>query len=157
VPINLSSQPERVWDSSKPRLLWVLLNPSTADENHTDATNTRGEVRARELGFGANVFCNLFAWRSTSPDVLEQVPDPVGPHNHLVLEAEAMKAKTIICGWGVGGTLNAQGVTITNALKGAGHALQCLGTTKDGHPRHPLYVAYSVMPSHYMPPLEETL
>ncbi len=67
----------RVWDDTLPRLLWILLNPSTADENHSDPTNTRGERRAREMGFGANIFVNIFALRSPYPKALYEHSDPV--------------------------------------------------------------------------------
>jgi len=65
----------RTWDASLPKMLTILLNPSTADQNHADPTNARGEVRAREYGYGTNIFVNLFAFRSPSPKVMKGYPN----------------------------------------------------------------------------------
>ena len=55
---------ERYWDKSKPFALFILLNPSTADEYKDDPTNRRGIRYANDWGYGGVGFCNLFAYRT---------------------------------------------------------------------------------------------
>jgi hypothetical protein len=52
----------------------------------------------------------------------------------------------VVCGWGVHGALMARGPAVAARLRGMGIALHHLGLTKDGAPRHPLYVARSTAP-----------
>lgn len=68
-----------------PRLLWVMLNPSTASELVNDPTVERCERRARALGFGGFRVVNLFALRATDPRALRLADDPVGPGNDPAL------------------------------------------------------------------------
>src|SRR5437867_1481016 len=71
----------RIWDESKPYCLFLMLNPSTADDIDNDATVERCQRRAAAMGYGGLHVANLFAWRSTDPSVLTSVPDPIGPDN----------------------------------------------------------------------------
>lgn len=62
-------------------LLYILLNPSTATEEHNDPTVERCERRARALGYGGFAVTNLFAFRATRPEDLKRAGAPVGPGN----------------------------------------------------------------------------
>lgn len=135
----------RVWGPG-PRLAFVMLNPSTATEMHNDPTVERCERRARALGYGGFRVVNLFAYRATYPAQLRQVADPIGPENDTTLNAAAVWADTIICGWGILGGLHERGAKVRAHLCGLGNGLHHLGLTKDGQPRHPLYVAYATLP-----------
>lgn len=94
----------REWDDQKPRLLFVLLNPSTADAEKDDPTNRRGIGFASRWGFGSVVFVNLFAIRSPDSKTIKQVSDPIGPENDHYIERESSRANKIICAWGVQGS-----------------------------------------------------
>lgn len=118
-------------------LVWVMLNPSTADAFVNDPTIRRVMRFTKADGFGTAVVVNLFALRSPSPKALRGHADPVGPENDFVLWKHAQAGGPIICAWGAGGGQRAAEV-LAGPLKGAD--LWCLGTTKDGSPRHPLYV-----------------
>lgn len=130
----------RCWDGSRPRLLFVMLNPSTATEAHNDPTVARCERRARAMGCGSVRVANLFAFRATDPGILRTVADPVGPGNDAALLDSAARADIVICAWGTGGVLHGRGAAVERLLRGAGAALHHLGLTRDGHPRHPLYL-----------------
>lgn len=95
----------RTWDSATLPALFILLNPSTADETKNDPTVERCERRARTMGFGGLVVANLFALRSTDPKALYSHPDPVGEINDLAILSAAVNAGIIICGWGRHGGL----------------------------------------------------
>ena len=136
----------RVWDESLPLIVWILLNPSTADEDNSDATNTRCEHRSKALGAGGQVFVNLFALRSVTPDALYTHADPVGPDNDDVILENAHRADRVIAGWGTHGKLNERGEKVSSLIYSAGLRLEHLAMTKDGLPRHPLYLPYSTAP-----------
>ncbi|MGR3467352.1 MAG: DUF1643 domain-containing protein [Shimia sp.] len=133
---------ERSWGSG-PRLAYVMLNPSTASELRNDPTIERCERRARRGGFGAFRVVNLFAWRATHPRELRGVGDPTGPGNAQAIANALDWAHVTVAGWGVHGALNGAGPTFARSCRAAGHVLHCLGTTKGGHPRHPLFVPYA--------------
>ena len=128
----------RTWGAG-PRLLCVLLNPSTADAEADDATLTRCCRRAGALGFGALRMVNLFAWRATRPAELSLAADPVGPENDRALRSGAAWADAILCGWGVHGRLFERDRAVLRLL--GRRPLWHLGLTVAGQPRHPLYVA----------------
>src|SRR5215510_5582686 len=77
----------RTWDHSKPRVLFVMLNPSTADAEIDDAT-IRSCIRlAKGAGYGSFEVVNLYALRATDPAELQRADDPVGPKNNDIIEA----------------------------------------------------------------------
>ncbi|MEQ6203215.1 DUF1643 domain-containing protein [Sulfitobacter sp. HNIBRBA2951] len=136
----------RVWNEAAPRLAFIMLNPSTATEMHNDPTIERCEQRARRLGFGGFCAANIFAIRATDPRVMRTAADPAGPDNEKALKDAAAWADTVIAAWGVHGAHRDQGPITAARLRQAGHALHHLGLTKEGHPRHPLYLPYSAQP-----------
>jgi hypothetical protein len=142
----------RVWTPAAPRLMFVMLNPSTASELHNDPTVERCERRARALGFGGFRVTNIFAWRATRPRDLKQARDPVGPANDAHLVEGAAWADRIVAAWGVHGAHRGRGAAVARKLRAAGHGLHHLGLTRDGHPRHPLYVAYRTGPMPWTEP-----
>ena len=69
----------RIWNADGKRVMFVMLNPSTATEVQNDPTVERCERRARALGFGALRVTNIFAWRDTDPRKMRAADDPIGP------------------------------------------------------------------------------
>ncbi|MBR2656188.1 MAG: DUF1643 domain-containing protein [Loktanella sp.] len=136
----------RIWDRSGQRLTFVMLNPSKATELHNDPTVERCERRARALGFGAFRVTNIFAWRDTDPRAMRRAADPVGPDNDATLIAAADWADQVIAAWGTHGAHLGRGPLVAELLRRTGTPLLTLGLTKDGHPRHPLYVSYAQKP-----------
>ncbi|SFB01567.1 hypothetical protein SAMN05421688_2394 [Poseidonocella pacifica] len=137
----------RIWDERERRALFVMLNPSTATEIQNDPTVERCERRARALGFGSFTVTNIFAWRDTDPQAMRRAEDPVGPRNDDAIRAAAMEADQIIAAWGTHGVHLGRGPAVANLLRETGRPLHHLGLTKDGHPRHPLYIGYHVQPT----------
>lgn len=132
----------RVWDSSRPLAVWVMLNPSTANAMEDDRTIGRcRSYAADEWACGGIVVVNLFALRSTDPAKLRTHADPVGPHNAVFVRHAVREAGLVVAAWGAGGVLGNRGPDMGTALGEAGIALQCLGVTSTGQPRHPLYLA----------------
>ena len=134
---------ERYWNTDLPRLLFVLLNPSTADAVHDDPTNRKGMGFARRWGFGSCVFVNLFAFRSPHPKVMKAAAKPVGPANDVHIVHQATAADRIVLAWGNDGAHRGRDREVLELLGSLGKELWHLGLTKPGQPRHPLYPPYT--------------
>ncbi|MGF1632750.1 MAG: DUF1643 domain-containing protein [Phycisphaerae bacterium] len=139
-----------------PTVLFVMLNPSTADARRDDATVRRCIGFARAGGFAELAVVNLFALCATSPAAVRQAAAAsprlaVGRGNDGHIRRAAAGAATIICAWGVHGRLLGRGQAVLDLLLQAGHRPACLGTTAGGFPRHPLYVPASAVPAPFMP------
>ena len=137
----------RVWEPTGQKALFVMLNPSTATEVQNDPTVERCERRARALGFGAFQVTNIFAWRDTDPRAMRAAPDPVGPDNDATILSGAAWADRIIAAWGAHGAHLGRGMQVESLLRRTGQPLLHLGLTRDGHPKHPLYIAYAQQPA----------
>ncbi len=136
----------RVWDAGGQKALFIMLNPSTATEAQNDPTVERCERRARALGFGAFRVTNIFAWRDTDPRAMRAADDPVGPGNDAAIRDSTGWADIIVAAWGTHGAHLGRGAAVERLLQDTGRAVHHLGLTKDGHPRHPLYIAYAQQP-----------
>lgn len=136
----------RTWDETGKRALFVMLNPSTATEVQNDPTVERCERRARTLGFGSFRVTNIFAWRDTDPRNMRAAAEPIGPHNDATLLDSAAWADQIITAWGAHGEHLDRGRTVEKLLRDTQLPLFHLGLTKAGHPKHPLYIAYTEQP-----------
>jgi hypothetical protein len=147
-------QLRRRWSDDGDEICWVMLNPSTADESEDDPTIRRCISFSKRWGYGRLVVVNLFAWRATSPEDVKRelkackassgIARVLGPKNRAH-RLEAMNGSAVVvAAWGASlkpwSTMRARMISYEVA-NGECHPLQCLGTTKDGSPRHPLYVA----------------
>ncbi len=130
----------RTWDAARPRVAMILLNPSTADAHRDDPTLRRCIGFAREWGFGALEVVNLFAFRATLPRHLRQADDPVGAENDAFLRRALAAAQRAVAAWGVHGAFARRDREVLRLAGEGGHALACAGLTRDGHPRHLLYL-----------------
>lgn len=136
----------RVWAPTEKRVLFVMLNPSTATEVQNDPTIERCERRARTLGFGGFRAVNIFALRATDPRDMRADAEPNGPDNDRFLHDGGTWADRVIAAWGVHGAHLNRGAEVETTLREAGIDLWHLGLTKHGHPRHPLYLPYTATP-----------
>ncbi|WP_439030249.1 DUF1643 domain-containing protein [Gordonia terrae] len=115
---------------------FIMLNPSTADATQDDPTIRRCKHFATALGASKLIVANLYAYRATNPAELRTVDDPVGPENTFYLQS-ALDARHVVVAWGT--HASDEQVARLRALAD-NTPLWCLGTTKAGAPRHPLYV-----------------
>jgi hypothetical protein len=123
-------------------LMVIGLNPSTADEIINDPTIRRCIGFAQRWGFGALCMTNIFAWRDTLPENMKRAADPVGPDNDRWLMRCAEGAGMIIAAWGVHGAHIGRADDVRRMVR----RLHCLGTTREGHPKHPLYLRSNTEP-----------
>lgn len=146
----------REWDQTRKYVWWIGLNPSTADESVDDPTIHRCIDFTRRWDFGGMYMLNLFAYRATDPKDLFKADDPIGPDGNKIFDhvLRAWKHNTIgkddifVACWGTHGTYRNRGHVIKQAFFGYKVDLRCLGLTKNGQPKHPLYIHHSAMPVH---------
>ena len=136
----------RIWEPDGKLAVFVLLNPSTADEKRDDPTIRRCMGFARDWGYGVLAVLNLFGWRTADPRELTDARDPVGKQNDRILRAAAAEADLVLVGWGNAGALQRRDEAVGAILARAGAPCFCLGITGAGQPRHPLYVARDTKP-----------
>jgi hypothetical protein len=134
----------RVWGEGD-RVLFIGLNPSTADHEIDDPTVRRCLGFARRWGYSQFDLVNLFAFRSTDPLSLRTAADPIGPLNDQVVQRFVAKADLVIAAWGNGG----HGFDRVDDIWSLLPDVYCLGITKTGSPRHPLYVPGETEPIPY--------
>jgi len=139
----------RTWEEGGKRLLYIMLNPSTADSMKDDATIRVCRGRAKRLGYGGLVVVNLFALRTTKPQILYCHPSPVsepsesGANDSSIAAAIHEGATDVICAWGQHGWLHARGPAMFTWLKRLQINLWALKLNADGSPAHPLRIPYS--------------
>ncbi len=132
----------RAWGRQDPKLPFIMLNPSTADADVDDPTIRRCMAFARREGYHGIEVVNLFSVRATDPKEVW----PLAPHRrnhphaeHHLVDA-ALNGEPIVCAWGsVPPAAMPRVRDVVNTLSMLTN-LVCLGTTKSGMPRHPLYV-----------------
>lgn len=143
----------RWWGEEAPGLLWVLLNPSTADGEQDDPTVRKLRAYARAWGAPGFVVVNVFAFRATNPwEVAEAAVDPVGPENDAHIAAEAARAQAIVIGWGVSladTPIAPRFGDVLRLLEPFRAKVGALKLTKSGAPTHPLYLAAKLRPVRY--------
>lgn len=134
----------RVWDDSLPLVVFIMLNPSTADANQDDATIRRCTSFARSWGYGGIQVVNLFAYRSREPRSLLTAARPIGPGNGRWILTVAQSASLVVCAWGTRG--GKRGESVIHQLRRHGVVPMCLERTQRGEPKHPLYLKSNLQP-----------
>ena len=122
-----------------PRLCFVMLNPSTADATKDDPTIRRCLGFAKSQGCRGIEVLNLYALRATNPADLWRHPDPVGPDNDKELFWAAGRYMRMVAAWGTNAKPD-RVAEVRQILSLRGITLQCFGRTKNGSPKHPLYL-----------------
>ncbi len=121
-------------------LVFIMLNPSTADHTDDDPTIRRCLGFAEANGNDGIIVLNLYALRSTNPKNLWASQDPVGVLNDVYLGRIADSSKQVVCAWGKNAKPD-RVRQVVELLTGKGINLQCLGVNKDNSPKHPLYLS----------------
>lgn len=144
---------ERQWDD-RPSCLFVMLNPSTADAKNDDPTIRRCMAFAKSWGYGGIWVANLFALRTPSPKELMEnpLPNPSDAEYQMKLNISYVRhSKGIaIAAWGAHGHWQQQDKKVLKWFRDEKVPLYALGFTKDGHPRHPLYLKADTKPVEFI-------
>lgn len=137
------------------RVVFIMLNPSTADAETDDPTIRRCIGFVRRWGYGWLDVVNLSPVRATDPDVLRTHHEPYGPEGgeRNLREIRAVLAnpwvRMVVAAFGsTWRNPNGQKVILAATER---HNLLALGLTKDGSPRHPLYMRNDCEPVIWRP------
>lgn len=139
----------RIWDHEKPKAVFIGLNPSTADEQKNDPTIRRCIGFCKEWGYGSYYMLNLFGFRATDPKDMKSHKNPIGEGNDKEIRRISNRGDLIVACWGAnGGHLN-RDLTVLKILKDDDLDVYCLGVTKNGYAKHPLYLSGDEVPVRY--------
>ena len=133
----------RTWDNAQPPVMFVMLNPSTADATIDDPTIRRCIGFARDWGFGGLRVGNLFAWRTPYPSALRFASEPIGEENERALRELAEGSALVVAAWGVHGGWQKRARAFRQEFP---YPLHALGITKSGEPAHPLRLRRTCRP-----------
>ena len=127
----------------KGAVLFLMLNPSTADATKDDNTVAKCLRLARRWGYGALEVRNIFALRSTDPMGLRKIADPVGPQNDGAITSCVTNPETtlIIAAWGNHGVYLERGAHVRKLLEQTARPVFAFCLTNQNQPAHPLYQA----------------
>ena len=139
----------RLWDKKLPKLVFLMLNPSTANDFEDDPTIRRCLNFAKRWGFGSIEVVNLFAFRATNPNELLTCLDPIGKENDKYIKNALKDAELVIVAWGTKGTLLNRNEQVIELLNNQNN-IYCLALTKEGHPKHPLYIKNDEKPKKFI-------
>ncbi len=128
----------RIWDHAKPIVLFICLNPSTADEENDDRTITKCIGFSKRWDCGGLYVGNLFAFRATQPEDLKKATDPIGPENDAWIGKLLEKSNLVVGAWGNHGKYLGRGDIFLKYIPN----LFYLEMNKSGQPSHPLYLNY---------------
>ncbi len=133
----------RRWDKNLPWIMFIGLNPSKADDRRNDPTIRREIGFAVRWGYGGLFKFNAFTLVSTDPAKLN-TETPLVMGADLAMRVARKRCDKAVAAWGALITKVRSGEDRIERIKRQLSPLDCLGKTKLGHPRHPLYVPYSV-------------
>jgi len=139
----------RIWDQSKPLVMFIGLNPSTANENTDDNTIKRVKSIAKNLGYGGIYMCNVFTFISTDPKALENIDNINTNHlNYAGLPYYHSKCSDVIFAWGNFDIIRSlqKDIELKNLFPNA----KALHINKNGSPKHPLYCKKDITPIPYI-------
>lgn len=131
----------RIWDENKPLIMFIGLNPSTADEDDNDKTIRRVIGFAKDWGYGGMYMMNLFTYITPYPKELTNLYDPY-MDDYILLLKISEKCKSILFCWGTFKQAKKRADIVSRLFKNA----LCLGKNKDGSPKHPLYMLKNTKP-----------
>lgn len=146
----------RIWDDSKKKVMFIMLNPSIADAEKDDATIRRCIGFAKFWGYGGIEVCNLIPYRSTNPKELLEAENPLGnqSENFKYLSELSKECEKIIFAWGNRNIVkhffknspfdvpNIDDSELLNFFE----KIHYIELSKDGIPKHPLYLKSTLTP-----------
>lgn len=128
----------REWDRRLPGIMFIMLNPSTADDEKEDPTVRRCIGFATRWGYGWMEVRNIFSLRSTDPGALYRERDPIGPDNPLIYSDDNFDK--IVLAWGNHGMHMGRGEQVIKMLWAMKKPICYFSMTDMGQPKHPLYL-----------------
>lgn len=124
----------RIWEPTKPRVMFIGLNPSTANEETNDPTINSVRRISISNGYGGFYMLNLFGVITPKPAELKKCDNPVGNNDEYLWHYHLISHR-ICFAWGAFDVYGRD----REIIKQFPNAM-CLGKNNDGSPRHPLFL-----------------
>lgn len=131
----------RIWDDTKPIVMFIGLNPSTANEFDSDPTITRCINFAKSWGYGGMYMCNLYTYVSTDPKKLQTSGEDLSINNRILLETK-LECEIVVFCWGCFKGIDKRAQLVAEIFDEP----YCIRITKSGKPEHPLYLPSDLKP-----------
>lgn len=130
----------RIWDTEKPAVMFIGLNPSTANENEDDPTIKKVIKIAANNGFGAVYMLNCFPYISTDPSIMAEFYNTTNHERENIINNRHLVDISKLCSeivfaWGSFKVATAKGLFMNECFPNA----KALHINKNGSPKHPLY------------------
>ena len=139
----------KVTDEFDGKVVFIGVNPSTADHKIDDPTIRRLKCFTHDWGYGQFSIVNVFGLRSKTPTALANAPDPIGARNDWWIHNEVSDADLIVVMWGDEGKVPPMLRYRFNVVNDMLTSAKCFGRTKHGHPKHPLYLTSTTTLEHW--------
>jgi len=123
----------RIWNQDLPKILYIMLNPSIANQFEDDSTVRRLNYFTKKFGFGGFYVGNIYPHITPFPNVLYSLNLTYSKKNYFYLNSMIEKSAKIVFAWG---NCKENPLWIENMVK----APLCFGHNKNGSPKHPLYL-----------------
>lgn len=144
----------REWDPRRPRVVFLLLNPSTAEASIEDTTSKKAATFARRWGMGRLDILNVYAYRTKDPNILKAAEkvgiNVIGPENEAFWKAVLPQAQVVVAAWGANPTPD-RVTWAVSAASSVGVKLSALRTISNGGPEHILYLPGGLVPQPFTP------
>lgn len=135
----------RRWNDGRAVLVFIMLNPSTADGTQDDPTIRKCVGFADRAGYGGIEILNLFAYRATKPADLKLTGWQIGPENDEHIRAVLDTYSSVVCAWGANAT-SRQGWErvhqVMDIVTQYTDQPKALKLAANGVPWHPLMLGY---------------
>ncbi|MEE3035291.1 MAG: DUF1643 domain-containing protein [Bacteroidota bacterium] len=132
----------RIWNQNNENILFIMLNPSSADEDLDDRTTKKIIRFSKKWGFGGLYICNLYTYRTSSPKKLFSLAKNKRGSNKDEIKKHAKKCSKVVYAWGnkekVPSWLNEMVLNPTY-----------IELSKEGVPKHPLYLKSNLRPRYF--------
>lgn len=144
----------RCWAAEKPLVIWIMMNPSTADHTKNDPTIGKVIRYSKKWGYGAVLVLNIYAFRTSRPENLPRVmSEAVGKSNdwwiRTIFAFAARKKIPVVCAWGV--KHKERGAKVRVIADEAGLRLMCLELALNAEPKHPRFLSEDLRPRRMKP------
>jgi len=127
---------KRIWDNDKPKVLFIMLNPSLADNYQDDPTIRRLIKFAKLYGYGGFYVGNLFSYITPYPSELLDKDLMFSKKNIHEIKKMTGLIKDVVYCWG-------NSFEEPEWLKQIISNPKCFGKNKNKTPKHPLYLSYN--------------
>ena len=124
---------KREWDKSKNKILYIMLNPSLADDKNDDPTIRRLVSFTKKYNYGGFLVGNIFTTITPNPKEIDKSKG-ISVKNFEKLLKLINKVDQIVYAWG-------DNIEEPQLLKELVLNPKCFGKNLNGSPKHPLYLA----------------